>query len=173
MSPKSPLDPILEAYLTTKDSLKITQRVLAGDMEQLLARTQFIGEPLDTSNALISKSREQTADLAIIALWAVFERHVIEFVREKLQPLKRTPPPALPHRLYEKVHSGIERWKSADILDLLKGDIDANLLGLAKKIKKYRDWIAHRNPKSSAEKTDPISAHTILSQIMNLLEDLS
>jgi hypothetical protein len=172
MAAKGPLDPILEAYETTKDSLKITQRVIADGVEQLLERTRFIYESLDTSSAMISKSSEQSNDLVIIALWAVFERHVIEFVREKSQPLKQIPPPAVPHRLYDKVHSEIERWKSEDILDLLKGDIDADLLGWAKKIKKYRDWIAHRNPKRSADTTDPITAYNILSQIINLLEDL-
>jgi hypothetical protein len=172
MSSKGPLDSILEVYETTKDSLKVTQRVVAAGMEQLLAKTQFIDESPDSSSALISKSRDQASDLTIIALWAVFERHVIEFVREKSQPLEKFPPPAVSHRLYEKVHSEIERWKSEDILDLLKGDIDANLLGLAKKIKKFRDSIAHGHSKSSSEKTDPITAHTVLSQIVNLLEPL-
>jgi hypothetical protein len=61
----------------------------------------------------------------------------------------------------------MEYWKTGDVLDIFKGIVDPNLIGNAKQIKDYRDWVAHRNPRRpSPTKTDPASAYTVLQQIL-------
>ena len=58
-------------------------------------------------------------------------------------------------------------WKIEDVLDLFKRDIDAQLIGDAKNIKKHRDWIAHRNPRRpSPGAVTPAFAYKILSEAL-------
>jgi hypothetical protein len=67
----------------------------------------------------------------------------------------------------------VEYWRAEHILDIFKKNIDGALIGDAKKIKKYRDWVAHRNPrKPPPEDVTPEFACRILSEILMRVEAL-
>jgi len=73
--------------------------------------------------------------------------------------------------IHGKLDSGIEYWRTEEILDLFKTVVDTNLIGEAKKIKKYRDWIAHRNPKKGKpDNVFPGQAYMVLSKILECLD---
>ena len=64
----------------------------------------------------------------------------------------------------------MEYWRIADVLDLLKEHVDSDLIGQAKQIKQYRDWVAHRNMvKGVPADIPPQSAYIILSEILDKL----
>ena len=47
----------------------------------------------------------------------------------------------------EQILKHVEYMKVEELLDSLKGLVDANSIGYLKQIKQYRDWVAHgRNP---------------------------
>ena len=69
-----------------------------------------------------------------------------------------------------KVEPEIERWRTTDLLDLLKGTADADLIGRAKQVKEYRDWVAHRNPaRPPSARVDPETAFTVLASLSTAL----
>ncbi len=64
------------------------------------------------------------------------------------------------------ISKNIEYWKIDEILDVLKVIIDPDLIGQAKQIKKYRDWVAHRNiKKKSPPNVVPERAYSVLAEI--------
>ena len=57
---------------------------------------------------------------------------------------------------------------------MFKEITDPNLIGNAKQVKQYRDWVAHRNiDKGSPPKVAPQSAYQILSKILDDLDNIS
>jgi hypothetical protein len=95
----------------------------------------------------IETSRQASDDLTIVSLWATFERHLVQYLQTKSQKLREIEPSELGVRLQDRLNEDLERWRPDDILDLFKGQVDSNLIGQAKQIKDYRDWIAHKNPR--------------------------
>ncbi|ALM82475.1 hypothetical protein ASB57_05410 [Bordetella sp. N] len=68
-------------------------------------------------------------------------------------------------KLAEKFKGEVEYWRFEEILDLFKPGLDADQIGQVKQIKKYRDWIAHRNTNRPAPMpATPKTAFQVLSQ---------
>ncbi len=58
-----------------------------------------------------------------------------------------------------------------DVLDLFKPLVDPDQIGIAKQIKDYRDWIAHRNPNQPPPaQTEPRTANSVLAAIIEAIE---
>jgi hypothetical protein len=73
--------------------------------------------------------------------------------------------------VFEKIVNAVEYWRIDEALDLIKPLVGSDLAGSAKSIKKYRDWIVHRNPRKPAPaKVDPQYAKEILKQITDTLD---
>jgi len=71
----------------------------------------------------------------------------------------------------DKVADDIEYWQIDKALDLMKPLVGRDDVGLARQIKQYRDWVAHRNPrKKTPAKIDPESAEAILTRLAAALE---
>jgi hypothetical protein len=59
-----------------------------------------------------------------------------------------------------------------DLLDLFKSLVEVDKIGVAKQIKDYRDWIAHRNPKRlPPAQTEPRTAYSVLAAIIDAIEE--
>src|SRR5260370_38465306 len=70
------------------------------------------------------------------------------------------PPRLLWLRLGDHVTQGVERWRPDDRLDILKGFVNPERVGQAKEVRKFRDWIAHKNPRRRPSKeVDPASTY--------------
>ncbi|MBN3725160.1 hypothetical protein [Burkholderia sp. Ac-20379] len=115
-----------------------------------------------------SPAEEQAAELTVLALFATFERFVIERVQASNHLLARAHPPQYAMRLAGKFEREIEYWKFAEILDLFKGEVDPHRIGRIKQIKQYRDWIAHRNPaRQQSHRISPESAFETLTEMID------
>ncbi len=168
----NPLDSVWETYQTIKDCLKVTDRARRKGDLQLLQRTDFV--ILEEKQAVhrMQSCHETLEDFVILSLWAVFERYLVEYIQGKGNCLKGIEPTYLAEPLHEQFYSAVERWKFNDVLDLLAGTVDKGLLGSAKEVKRYRDYIAHRNPKKKPnKKTDPRMTYQFLSKIIQRLSD--
>ena len=84
-------------------------------------------------------------DFVILSLWAVFERVIIDFVREKAKILVTQHPREFSKKLHGFVDGQIEFWEIGDKLELPKGVVDVDLIGQARQIKSYRGWVVHKS----------------------------
>lgn len=137
----------------------------------MLKNTSFSGLEDDVALTMIDESRERAGDFAILSLWAVLERSLLEFVRMEGRRILRESRNEFMTNVYRKIDSEMEYWKSMDMLDLFIPVAGGDLIGKAKQIKQYRDWIAHRNPnKPKPPNVTPESAYKILSGIVEAAE---
>jgi len=173
MTSTNPLQTIWRQHGIMQDCLEIAERAVRKTDVRLLMDTRFVGESLSDTRREINESRVSAEDLIIVALWAAFERFLLVYLQEKGRRILDARPTSLTGRLYTKYEREVEYWKTDDVLDIFKGEIDSMLLGDAKNIKKHRDWVAHRNPqRPSPGKVRPDFAYRVLSEILKQIEAL-
>ena len=166
----SPLDPIWQAYQVTQDCLKIAQRSVAKEEIRLLDKTSFLTVSKDEAQNRIQHSHTDADDFVILSLWVKFERMLLDYVRSQGRKMLDQSPSEFTQKVHQRIEQEIEYWKTDAMLDLFKGILDANLIGQAKQIKRYRDWVAHRNiHKSMPPNVPPLKAYQILSEILDSL----
>lgn len=160
----SPLDFAWRGYVSAKDALLVTQRAAdSRDHRLLLSTTVFAS---GRRRATIALGRQTLDDLAVVALWAEFERFLFEHLRRKAR-CSKIRPPEFSKRVQTKLTREVEYWRIDDVLDLYKGAVDPNLIGQAKQVKDFRDWIAHKNPrKPSPPNIVPTAAYALLTEIV-------
>lgn len=167
MASENPLESIWETYVVTRDCLKIAQRAIRRGHGGLLQNTEFMGDSPKDAGIQIRESRRRADESAILSLWVVFERTLIALLQEKGRKLLEVQPVSLAQPLYEKYEIDVEYWRIDDSLNLLKGEVNQDLIGWVKQVKQYRDWIAHRNPRRpQPANLDPKTAYTILSEVL-------
>jgi len=170
----NPLDPVWKQYEVTKDCMRIAQKTLQTGHELFFRGTEFAGTSYQEATDWIRRSQNELEDFLILSLWIVFERGVVSLLQDKGRKLLEVRPASLADGLYNRYETDVEYWRIEDSLNLLKGDIDADLIGRAKQIKQYRDWVAHRNPKKpTPAKVDPTTVYNILSEILIYIRKLS
>jgi hypothetical protein len=168
----NPLDFVWATFKTTRDCLKVADKVRTQANVNWLQKTDFIFLSETEASERLKTCHDESENFAILLFWAVFERFIIDYLREKGKPLMEIEPNALSGPFYQQFESTVEYWRIEDILDIFKSIVDPNLLGNAKNIKKYRDWVAHRNPRRVHEgKTDPRFVYSILSQIITAINN--
>jgi hypothetical protein len=167
MNFNNPLDPVYKAFAVADDCFKVATRTIQIQHEELIRRTQFLGATPEKANSALEDAARQAADLAILALFATFERFVIEHLQTANCLLAAGYPQQFASKLAEKFESEVEYWRFGEILNLFKGEVDSDLIGQVKQIKQYRDWIAHQNPsKPPPTQTTPETAFDILTRMI-------
>lgn len=167
MNFNNPLAPVYKAFSVAKDCFKVATRSVRIQHDELIRRTQFIGATPEEANIALDDAARQAADLAILALFATFERFVIEHLQTANRLLAAGYPQHYAGKLAEKFESEVEYWKFGEILDLFKGEVDPALIGQVKQIKQYRDWIAHQNPgKPTPTQATPETAFDVLTRMI-------
>jgi hypothetical protein len=146
MNSENPLDHVYKAFSAASDCFRVVERAIRIQHEELFRRTQFYRLPSTATDVVLESAETQAADLAILALFATFERFVIEHLQMSNRLLAAGYPQQYSTKLAEKFETEVEYWKFGEVLDLFKGEIDRDLIGQVKQIKHYRDWIAHQNP---------------------------
>lgn len=171
MLPTSPLTEVWQNYQLARDCFKITGRDLDSGEHGLLFDTGFAAASIDDAERVIEDGRDGWDDFVILSLWAAFEREVIEFVRQKARILLNQQPREFSDKLHGFLEKQIEYWRIGDKLDLLKAVVDENLIGQAKQIKNYRDWVVHKS-RTPAANIAPIQAYNVLNRIVSTISGL-
>ncbi|MGS1035950.1 hypothetical protein [Burkholderia glumae] len=175
MSFNNPLAAIFQSYVVAGDCLKVARRVLEAPDDRLspeqktrLGRnTGFIGNTGAEADQALKGAKDQVTDLAILALFATFERVIIERVQLAKERIDGGQPQGYFGLLSKKFDDAVEYWRFEDILDLFENEVDGKTRGDVKQIKGYRDWIAHRNPKRPVQKL-PRGAVYFLGKLLTL-----
>ncbi len=181
----NPLPPILNAFETTRDALRVARRLipeleakqlycqseLFHQRRKLLNRTIFPNHP--NGKFLLEQTEREIQDLFVFNLWVVFER----FVRAYLQQIElpKNNQPYLCEALYQDFHKKVESLTIQEVLDFLKLSFfntneGNHLISSTKQILEYRNWVAHRNPKKRAPvRMVPNMAYETLNEIIETL----
>jgi len=172
MNFKTPLDRIWESYQVMCDCLKIAQRGVSEKNMGLLNKTNFWSVSEEDARHQIKKGRSDANDYVILSLWAAFERIITEYLQIQSRKILYNSPSEFSQKIHQKIEHEMEYWKSDDILNIFKVLIDSDLVGQAKQIKQYRDWVAHRNvSKGAPANVPPKKAYEILSEILYRLKN--
>ena len=131
----------------------------------------------ESAKDLLEKTEEEIADLFVLNLWVIFERFVRNYLQQKGMALqKHVQPPEFGEALYQYFNEEVDSWNPKEVLDkLLKTGIFKNengkkLIGSAKQILAYRNWVAHKNPKKKPSiKILPKTAYDTLNEIIETL----
>lgn len=166
------IDLVWESYQATIDSMKVTRRAIDKGPARLVAGTNISEWPASDAAEKLKAVQDDVDDLFILALWAVFERELRDFVEtEGARALASSSAPFY-QNLSLLVCREVEYWNNDDLLDLFKTPANAPLIGNAKQVRQYRDWVAHRNPKRSrVANITPEIAYSTLSAIINTIEN--
>jgi hypothetical protein len=162
----NPLKPVHEAFKVASNCFDIVAKTINDPHKEV----DGISSEISTNEGLvvaIDNAKKQTAELANLALFATFERYVIEYLQTANRLLAAGHPEQYSTRLAKKFADEVEYWRFGDILDLFKGEIESGLIGEVKQVKQYRDWIAHRNPRNRLSvKFAPQHAFDILTEMI-------
>ena len=110
----------------------------------------------------------KTEEYTILQLWTIFERYLLELTNQYIQKNKYEG--VMRHVITEKMIEKMERWPLGEILDLYKNIIDSDTVGMIKQIKRYRDWLVHKNPKKgSPGKISYEETYVFLSDFLNYI----
>lgn len=177
MNLSNPLPPIRLAYKTAYDSFRVAKRAIKTEHPQtkqrLLQRTDFEIHTLTDAERLIVQNIQEAKNLYILTLWATFERFLRDYLQYKGRILQQMTPPDFANAMYDHVYQEIEFWRPEDILDFLRDNLlktKPQLVGNAKSIYNYRNWIAHgKNIKKNVSPVSPKKAYTTLDSIVNIL----
>jgi hypothetical protein len=169
----NPLNPIWEAYQTSQGCFKIAEKVVKqADKEKWLLKTLLAQTTATQAQNLIRHSKTESGDLFVLAVWATFERFLRDYLQTKGEKLREIYPPALASSFYQQLYRELEYWRPDDMLDLLKSILpSSNLIGQARQILEYRDWIAHgKNPETApSANITPTFAYEILSEVVHFM----
>lgn len=168
----SSLDSVWKSYELARDSMNVARKVVAKAIasepgfDEVLFRTNFAGETPD----VLDPAQDEVNELFILALWVVFERELRDHLRaEGTRPLGDCGTP-FHLGLSSHLQKEIDYWKNDDVLDLFKTIADPDIIGQAKQIKEYRDWVAHKSrPRRSQTNITPKFAYDTLSEIIRAI----
>jgi len=148
----NPLVPVWKAYQVSVECFDIAHQTIKQNKTELFTDSDWPSQP--NAKQYIVEARQESNDLFVVGLWATFERFVISYLQEKGAVLQNISPIALANPVYEQFKREVEFWKSDDILNLLKEipSINSHLIGQAKTILRYRNWIAHGRDSDKAVK---------------------
>lgn len=172
------LDTIWENYEFQKNSLTLVQNTAKFNAQysdtvssKLQINAGLADIPLEMIRRRVISARQSLEEYVILSVWVVFERLLIEFLQNLIATdAGITVDGAIRQMLTEQVRSDVERWKPDTMLDMMKPLINPDIAGTLKKIKRHRDWIAHRNPKTTPENIDPRTAYELIRETARLLE---
>src|SRR5438552_3539259 len=82
-----PLDPVLEWYEMARDSLRITLRVVKKNLIQAIPNKHVLhGLAPDDAASRIKDAQHELDNMAVVAMVAVFERTVREYLMSRIVP---------------------------------------------------------------------------------------
>lgn len=189
MNLHNPLPALWDSFLYSADALKVARRISSSAWTPKNAECQSSIEAykkhlLNHTNfnrhadlqATFGQVQKEHSDLFVLALWAVFERFLRDYLLEKGQVLEQqVVPDTLGKGIYQHYQKEVEFWKPDEILEFIKNLIteqnnNIDLIGHAKQIYTYRNWVAHgKKAGRMPSHITPATAYETLTQITDIL----
>jgi len=170
----NPLLAVWQSYQASKNAFEIAKAANKHpDRENLFVKANDLRllSRVDAKKAF-EQGKKESEELFVVSLWATFERFIRIYLQEKGKKLQEISPSSLASSIYPYFEKEIEFWKAEDVLDLLKSTLvpRAYLIGQAKQILQYRNWIAHgKNSNKIPSQVTPVYAFDILNEMIDLM----
>jgi hypothetical protein len=97
------LNQLFKTYRIIRDCMKIARRALDDDNLGKLKETEFEGQAKPEAAGWINEARKTADDLAVLALYTVFERYVVEYAQKMTEPIQTVGPADFGQRLHLRV----------------------------------------------------------------------
>ena len=174
-SQDSELLEVWKMHNVSKDCLKVARRCIAGvegtrgaGQPRMLALTGFLDGSFTDVEEYIQRCERNADEHVVLHLWATFEQVLIDRLAEQIDELR--PAGGIQNAILVRTRQELSYWKPDILLDLLKNSENRERVGLAKQIKAYRDWVAHRNPaKPPPARVTPEIAFRVLSELLETM----
>lgn len=140
-----PLAPVWAWYEMARDSLRVATRVVEKSIPKAITRKHVLhGLAAGDATSRIRDARYELDNLAVVAMVAVFERTIREYLTIRVLP-QLSANDTFDQALREQVVEDIEYWHiSSRVIDgLFKHRVDPDLCGRVKQIIDYRNKVAH------------------------------
>lgn len=174
MSSSEALDEIWQVYQITLDCLKVASRSLDRGSKAfpLFRNTNFVLLPDDVAHKRLELGRSQVDNYLVLSLWTVFERQMYSHLQRESRRMLNNDASNFTCNVQKKIEQGIDFWKIDDVLDAFRDILGDEIVGYTKHIKRYRDWLTHRNPrKGSPGNVSPGWVYEVLSQVLISLDE--
>jgi len=165
-----PLDPVLAWYEMARDSLRIALRVVEKKIPKAITKKHALHglAPTDAASR-IKETEQELKNMAVVAMVAVFERVLREYLADRVVPLLGAVD-AFDQGVRDQVAEDIEFWHiSARVIDkVFKHRVAGNLCGMIKQIIDYRNEVAHGHVRGKPPPAyaDPVTAYQRLNAFL-------
>ena len=167
----NPLDSVWDAYTTATSALKVARRCAAiGEVasEPLLRDTRFCACDASTCESLLESAREQIDDQTVLALYAVFEAALRDYLTQQaiLLHQAKQPHPQFGQELAVLFDGYCGDVRMDAVEKLFLAAVGVHLVATAGSIRVYRHWIAHGRRWAAPPTVVPQFAYRALTQFL-------
>lgn len=170
------LDAVWQGYQRADASIGQALRLLDTDPAAPPSPIVLAGETPEEARNRLRQARDDLKHLAVLALFAVAERSVVDHLASATVNVKQKASD-LEDGLVSEGMQDLDRWPADDLLDACKGVVRTSLIGDVKQVKDYRDWVAHGRRESplpwkelkKVTRIDPESAYRRLKHFLDML----
>jgi hypothetical protein len=173
------LDEIWKEYEFQAKTLRLAQKTVKFVAKQseesntisakILSEIGFATSTFPFIDTDVERAQSENKSFVILSLWSVFERCLVEYLQQHIV-ISSFPIPEVGNLLQQQIVEAVEWWKVDEKLEIIKPLLTAKIVGQLKQIKKYRDWVAHRNPSASPSNIDPETTYLLLRDAVQQLE---
>ena len=144
----NPLDPIWDAHLTARATLKVVRRcmtVSGVDRAKAFSNTRFGGLADQQCIDLLDAAQTEVNDSAVLSLYATFEARMRDHVVQQSHHLRaaQQPTAAFGMALATSFSEYCDRYRMDDLADLFVSSVGQPLIAQVGNIRAYRHWLAH------------------------------
>lgn len=162
----NPLDDVLEWYQFIKDSQDVSLRLIKLHSESVPKDSRFAGKTLAEARTLLEQASAEVDDLVIISLAAVFEQKILDHLIDVANMMRISQQGVFPLEVLKYGLDKLERWYFPDVLDFFKTLVHVDIIGQAKQIYQYRNYVAHGKKGIKPASTDLIKAYERLTKFL-------
>jgi hypothetical protein len=159
----NPLDDVLRWYRLIKDSQAVALHLIRLHPESVPKDSLFTGQTLEEARNLLQQATAEVDDLTIVSLVAVFEQRILDHLTDIVKTLQSQQQGVLPLEVLKYGLDKAERWYFPDVLDFFKVPVATEVIGQAKQIYQYRNYVAHGKKGIKPVALDPLTAYKRLS----------
>lgn len=163
------LDRVWSWYESVCDSISAAAYLVENAPGRIPPSLKFADLAPEAALDTLGQTQKEIEDHAVLALFAVFERSILDHLVSTARNVEGRLASALERRMVSEGLKDLDRWRLGDVLDVYKVRIDSRLVGDVKQVKRYRDWVAHGRRSPVPTQMNPKTAYDRLSEFVRAL----
>ena len=168
----NPLDPIWDAYQTSRNALKVVRRCATLpdlDAQRPFRNTRFHGLSEQDCVQQLDEAEAELDDLAVLSLYAAFEARLREHVCRQADLLRGATSPAgkFASALADLFEDHCEEARMDRVVALFRHAVGENLVAQVGHIRVFRHWVAHGRRGQNRPDVAPLFAYRTLSEFLS------